>query len=199
MSYDARGNMLTRTAPAPLSYQESYSYDARNNVTSFTDARGKTTNLAYDLAGNVASVTAGSTSTPPPGVAFRAAATRTASATTIAINEPAGTAQNDLMLAELAVNNMTTATITPPSGWTLLERRNLSYDSQAYFVYYKLAGSGEPAAYTWTFSAAKNMSGGIASFSGVDTASPVNQFGSQQNTSVASFSTPRSPRARTTA
>jgi RHS repeat-associated protein len=57
MTYDARGNMLTRTAPAPLSYQESWVYDAEDNVTSATDGRGKTTTFTYDAANRPTSTT----------------------------------------------------------------------------------------------------------------------------------------------
>ena len=56
MTYDARGNMLTRTAPAPL-YQESWVYDAEDNVTSATDGRGKTTTFTYDAANRPTSTT----------------------------------------------------------------------------------------------------------------------------------------------
>ncbi len=57
MSYDARGNLLTATAPASLNAQKTFSYDAKNNVTSVTDARGKVTTYGYDAAGNTTSVT----------------------------------------------------------------------------------------------------------------------------------------------
>jgi RHS repeat-associated protein len=54
-TYDVRGNMLTRTAPTPLSYTESWTYDAQNNPTSYTDARGNTTTYSYDSAGRLLS------------------------------------------------------------------------------------------------------------------------------------------------
>jgi RHS repeat-associated protein len=57
MTYDSRGNMLTRTAPAPLSYKETWAYDALNDVTSYTDGRGHTTTYGYDSAGNLTSKT----------------------------------------------------------------------------------------------------------------------------------------------
>jgi RHS repeat-associated protein len=55
-TYDVRGNMLTRTAPAPLSYVESWTYDLRNNPLTYVDPRGITTTYTYDTAGRVASV-----------------------------------------------------------------------------------------------------------------------------------------------
>jgi RHS repeat-associated protein len=56
MSYDARGNLLSRTAPTPLSYQESWAYNTRNDPLSSTDGRGNATSYGYDAAGNLTSV-----------------------------------------------------------------------------------------------------------------------------------------------
>jgi RHS repeat-associated protein len=59
MTYDtARGNLLTRTAPAPLAYQEIWTYNARNDPLTYRDRRGNTTDFGYDTAGNLTSVTA---------------------------------------------------------------------------------------------------------------------------------------------
>ena len=48
MTYDPRGNMLTRTAPEPLSYQESWTYNAAGDVLTYTDGRGNTVTNEYD-------------------------------------------------------------------------------------------------------------------------------------------------------
>lgn len=58
MTYDGSGNMLSRTAPAPLSYSETWAYNARNDVTSYKNGRGNTTSFGYDAAGNLTSTTA---------------------------------------------------------------------------------------------------------------------------------------------
>lgn len=58
MTYDQRGNLLTRTAPAPLGYTESWTYTARNDVATYTDGRDHTTTYVYDAAGNLIRVTA---------------------------------------------------------------------------------------------------------------------------------------------
>ncbi|TCC48812.1 RHS repeat protein [Kribbella capetownensis] len=57
MTYDARDNMLTRTASAPLSYVESWTYDDEDNITSATDGRGQKTILTYDTANRLMSST----------------------------------------------------------------------------------------------------------------------------------------------
>ena len=53
MSYDDRGNMLARTAPAPLSYQETWTYNADNDVLTYRDGRQNETDFQYDANGNL--------------------------------------------------------------------------------------------------------------------------------------------------
>ncbi|MGH3371606.1 MAG: DUF6531 domain-containing protein, partial [Nocardioidaceae bacterium] len=50
LTYDPAGTLATRTAPAPLSYQESWTYNAANRPTSYKDGRGNTTTFEYDPA-----------------------------------------------------------------------------------------------------------------------------------------------------
>lgn len=57
MTYDSRGNLLTRTAPSPLSYVVRYTYDADDHVTSVTNGRNKTTTYGHDAAGNLTTIT----------------------------------------------------------------------------------------------------------------------------------------------
>lgn len=57
MSYDADGNLLSRTAPYPISTTRSWTYDALNDVTSYTDGAGHTTTYSYDAHGNLLSRT----------------------------------------------------------------------------------------------------------------------------------------------
>jgi RHS repeat-associated protein len=52
MTYDSRGNVLTRRAPAPLRYLESWTYSGLNEVLTYTDGRGKTTTSTYNAAGD---------------------------------------------------------------------------------------------------------------------------------------------------
>lgn len=57
MTYDARGNLLTRSAPAAT-----WTYNALNDPLTFRDARDNTTDYGYDSAGNLTLVRG-----PPPG------------------------------------------------------------------------------------------------------------------------------------
>ncbi|MGH2454912.1 MAG: LamG-like jellyroll fold domain-containing protein [Candidatus Limnocylindria bacterium] len=57
MTYDGAGSLLTRTAPAPLSYEESWTYTELNDVASYTDGRSNATSFEYDAVGNVIQTT----------------------------------------------------------------------------------------------------------------------------------------------
>ncbi|HLF79735.1 MAG TPA: RHS repeat-associated core domain-containing protein [Dehalococcoidia bacterium] len=109
-------------------------------------------------------------------IAFRAASSAGAASgvTSLVVNKPSGVAQNDVMVASIAVRPKT-AVITPPSGWTLVRRSNNSNsNTNSLAVYTKVAGSSEPSSYTWTFDTSTGSAGGIQAFSGVDTTTPVN-------------------------
>ncbi|MDH2415273.1 DUF6531 domain-containing protein [Nocardioides sp. CER19] len=47
MTYDAAGNMLTRTGPGPSSVRETWTYTPFNSVATYTNGRGKTTTYEY--------------------------------------------------------------------------------------------------------------------------------------------------------
>lgn len=53
LEFDSRGNLLSRTAPAPLGYADEWVYDSKNNPTSYTDARGNEWLYEYDAQGRL--------------------------------------------------------------------------------------------------------------------------------------------------
>jgi RHS repeat-associated protein len=61
-TWDTKGNMLSRTSPAPFSYLETWTYDSFNNPLTYKDGRNTVTTYTYDTVGRVKSV-----STPSPG------------------------------------------------------------------------------------------------------------------------------------
>ncbi|MGH9269039.1 MAG: hypothetical protein ACRD0D_12800, partial [Acidimicrobiales bacterium] len=63
--FDDAGNLTRQVAPAPLSYEQVFTYDAANNLRSARDGRAKTTTYDYDAAGNLV------TQTQPGGVITR--------------------------------------------------------------------------------------------------------------------------------
>jgi len=104
-------------------------------------------------------------------------ATGTTTATTVTISVPSGTINGDVMVANITVYG-TTVTFTTPTGWTLVP--NLTTSGTASGTagtdvrmnsYYKVAGFSEPASYVFTISAARQIAGGITSYTGVNTSS----------------------------
>jgi len=96
----------------------------------------------------------------------------------LTINRPAGTIAGDVMLAFISVRSAAVQ-ITAPAGWAsqaaVVQNAGNSSRQQ---LFYKVAGAAEPASYTWTFdSAHQGAAGGIVSYSGVDTAAPINAYG----------------------
>jgi hypothetical protein len=125
----------------------------------------------------------------PNAITFRSASSANADTGSFTINKPAGTTANDVMVAAIAVRPET-ATITAPSGWTLAGRLDNSNSNQnSLAVYYKVAGGAEPASYTWSFSTSTGASGGIMTFSNVNTTTPVNVKGGQNTGNSTSHST----------
>ena len=121
---------------------------------------------------------------PPPGISLRAAATGNngAGGSSLSINLPAGTTSGDVMVAHVIVRTAGN-TITPPAGWNLVLRQD-STSSIATATYVKVAGSAEPASYTWSFGTSGEASGGIADYTGVNTTAPVDASHAQYNAST---------------
>ena len=124
-----------------------------------------------------------STATPPPAgsISLRAATSgnNNIGGTTLTINTPAGTTSGDVMVAHVIVQTAGN-TITPPAGWNLVLRQD-SASSISTASYVKVAGASEPANFTWNFGTAGEASGGIASYIGVDTTTPVDTSHAQYN------------------
>ncbi|HSE44759.1 MAG TPA: discoidin domain-containing protein, partial [Gemmatimonadales bacterium] len=80
----------------------------------------------------------------------------------ITVTKPSATAEGDVMIA---VTTQPSTTTTPPSGWTLLGSFTEAGNQEAN-VYRKIAGSSEPANYTWTFGSSSTCGVAIASFLG---------------------------------
>jgi hypothetical protein len=74
-------------------------------------------------------------------------------------------------------------TITPPAGWSLVLRLDTAWAIST-VTYVKVAGAAEPATYTWSFGTAGEASGGIASYIGVNTTTPLDASHAQFNSST---------------
>ncbi|WP_018353281.1 PQQ-dependent sugar dehydrogenase [Longispora albida] len=126
---------------------------------------------------HIASVLALRPASGTPGISFVASASSGSAAGRIAmaIQRPAGTASGDVMVASVVVNSDDSA-ITAPAGWT--EVRQAAIPGQLrHLVYVRVAGGAEPASYTWNSALARRVAGGISTYRGVSTASPVDASG----------------------
>ncbi|HEY3218638.1 MAG TPA: response regulator [Candidatus Limnocylindria bacterium] len=102
-------------------------------------------------------------------IQLRADTTKTVdNGTSIVMDVPAGTQQNDLMFLMLTWN--TNASATAPAGWTLSSSAFLS--GQALYTWRRIASASEPATYTFTFSASVPAAGWLGSYIGVDPTTP---------------------------
>ncbi len=92
----------------------------------------------------------------------------------LTINKPSGTIAGDVMIAAITTTP-SSIPISPPSGWILIQsQQQTSNASSVVSAYYHVAGSGEPASYTWFLANSHSGAvGGILSYSGVDTAAPI--------------------------
>src|SRR5712692_10241790 len=139
------------------------------------------------VAGVAATATPTFTPTPTPmpqsggSISLRATATgnNSAGGATVTISKPTGTLSGDVMVAHVVVRTAGN-TITPPTGWHLVLRQD-SASSISTASYVKVAGATEPASYTWSFGTAGEASGGIASYIGVNTTTPVDASHAQYN------------------
>ncbi|WP_246357435.1 cell wall anchor protein [Pyxidicoccus fallax] len=112
-----------------------------------------------------------------------------ASLTSLTLNKPAGTVAGDVLLARIVNRNNVAAVLTAPAGWKLL-RSDQSASQIKAWVFYKVAGSSEPASYAFTLDLASYMAGSLSAFSGVDTVNPIDTHSGQKNGLVATFDTP---------
>ena len=92
--------------------------------------------------------------------------------TLVTIDKPISVAQGNLLLANIAINGGSPATITAPSGWTQILRTD-NDTSISIVSYYKVAGVSEPGDYTWSISPQTRAIGGITQYSGVDASNPI--------------------------
>lgn len=125
----------------------------------------------------------------------------------LTIPVPAGTAANHVMIASIAFRPCSSAsggacttTITPPAGWTQVNSvtdqttgGGTGGFGSRLFVYLRVATASEPASYTWNLGGApvhNGAVGGIITFSGVDTTSPVVAEAGQATGSATSHTAP---------
>lgn len=107
---------------------------------------------------------------------------------TMTIAQPAGTLPGDVLVACLALNTRRVVAGGVPADWKPIAEVT-AIPNPHVFGYYKVAGSSEPAEYTWLLSSATQNSGGIGRYSGVDNASPLDAVASSASKTIATAGT----------
>ena len=158
----------------------SASFESAHNL-----ARDLAFNLHYQLQGDAASASASGWAMGATDESIGAIfALRPAAANRLALPFPAGTLAGDVMIASVAVS--ASATISAPPGWTLVATTAQGAGATSRLsTYYRVATGAEPASYTFTLGGAGvGAAGGIVSFSGVDTANPIEAQGANATASA---------------
>src|SRR5512144_156487 len=136
-----------------------------------------------------ARITATVTTPAAPGsdIGVRAVSTtQSAGTTSLAIPTPAGVQAGDVMFA--ALETVSTPKVRPPSGWKLVQARRSSTTLKV-FVYWRAAGSAEPASQVWKLSSPKPVAASVVAYTGVSAASPVEASGSRYGSSTTKIAT----------
>ena len=104
------------------------------------------------------------TATPVSAISFVSAGALTDSSTavtTVTLGAPGSIRSGDVLVAQLIVFDGTAANVpTAPSGWNAIRHDAVSNGNKATsWLYYKMAGSSEPASYGWSISS--NWAAGV--------------------------------------
>lgn len=86
------------------------------------------------------------------------------------VTRPTGTTTGDLLIAGIMFESGTGATLSIPTGWTLIRRTDQS-SNVGMATYFRIATSGEPASYA--FRASGKWAVGISRVSGANQTSPI--------------------------
>ena len=108
----------------------------------------------------------------PPAGAVSSASTFGSALT---IQRPTTTASGDVLVASVDARLASTTSITPPTGWNLIRRDSSTsgYAALTQALYYKVAGSSEPASYSWSLGSAASAGGAVIDFKNVNPTAPV--------------------------
>ncbi len=129
-----------------------------------------------------------SSSLPPEYKGFSEAKSGTSGSsvnnvTSITVNKPASTDEGDLLVAGLTWDG-NPGTITKPDGWEILNASGYpATPNVTTGVYYKIAGPGEPASYTWNWGTAESVYAFIICITGHDEAAPINVWSVNEGSS----------------
>src|SRR5262249_35097031 len=108
---------------------------------------------------------------------------------TVVLNVPNGTANGDLLVAQIGAVGGSGTSITAPSGWTIIGSKVDNGTDLTQAIYYR-AANNEPASYTWSLGQSKGNYGIMEAWKNPDPTNPINASGSQANASSTSVTAP---------
>ncbi len=179
----------------------SVTWQSSNGAAATISMAGGSEGLATGVANGTTTITAThagtsifdtTTLTIVSGITLRGAssASEGSGVTAITLSTPGNSVSGDVLVAAIAVRP-STATITAPVGWTLLRRvDNGSGAANSLAVYRRTVTVSEPGTHAWTLSTSTGSAGGMLSFFGVDTSSPVDPEAGQATASSLSHAAP---------
>ena len=99
----------------------------------------------------------------PAGIALVGATHANSTTNSLTLSVPSGAASSSVVLAQVVVRGDSTATITPPAGWTLLMSGSANNTVRS-LLFRRI--SGTTATPRWTLSTARETAGGVVAYSG---------------------------------
>jgi hypothetical protein len=103
---------------------------------------------------------------------WRSQTTNTVNATSITLNNPAGTVQNDLLLAVISTRG---GTVTAPVGWTPVQQQTQGIETLA--VYYLRYNASTVSSHSFSWLTSAKAAGAILRYTGVDGIQAIDVFG----------------------
>jgi hypothetical protein len=159
---------------------------------------GATGSYSSAISGSPSFWIANAVALKPAVIQARSSSTSSNDATaSLVLNVPSGTLAGDVMIATVDVENAPALTV--PGGWTTIDDTVSTSSNNRGATYYKVAGSSEPANYTWSWTGNQHNAGGIVSFSGVDNTNVIDNSGTAHSTNSAAGTASLACNALTTA
>lgn len=158
--YDNHGNTTSLAG-------ETLGYDGADRHVS-TTANGVTVTYQRDATDRLISRTTPAAGPTPTWRAAGTAANNSTGATTITLNRPTSAVAGDMLLATIATSG---ATITPPTGWTVVG--STSNTGVRTTMFWRVATGSDPTSWAFTLSASQKAAGQIIAYTGVHTTYPI--------------------------
>ncbi len=98
------------------------------------------------------------------------------------ISVPSGTSSGDVLVAQVVTNHNDLTGTSAPAGWTLACSQGGTGVVQG--IWWRVAGSSEPASYTWTLPSNSGVVGNMLRYTGVNTTTPIGGCSGQASASA---------------